>query len=135
MEENPYQAPRENGAPGPPLGRQLLIFAVGGIFLVPACWALGRALIPPDDVALRFSVIVYVPAVALWLAYTCLREMIELNARKQLTAFTVALFCFVVAIVLWLVYPGDWLDGGWICLSVGVVAIMAGATLYRRRQG
>jgi hypothetical protein len=40
--------------------------------------------------------------------------MTEPNARKQLIAFAVAFFCFVVAIVLRLVWAGEWLDGGWI---------------------
>ncbi|HEV3339641.1 MAG TPA: hypothetical protein VG125_04775 [Pirellulales bacterium] len=134
MEENPYKAPVEHGAEGPPQARQLLILALGVILLIPACWALGRAMIPPDDIALRFSVIIYIPATVLWLAYTRRREMIEPDARKQLIAFTVASFCFVVAIVLRLV-AGDWLDPHWICLSVGFVAFMAGATRYRQRQG
>jgi len=133
MDENPYKAPVENGAQGPPLGSPLLVFFQGAILLIPACWVLGRTLIPPDDVALRFSVIVYVPATALWLGYTRLRLTIGPNARKQLAAFAVACFCFVVVIVLRLVCRGGWLDGAWICLSVGVVAFIAGAVLHGRR--
>lgn len=73
---NPYQAPRENGAKAQ-LGRpfiKLLIFAVGAVFLWPASWLIGRGLMPPDDVALRLSVIVYIAAVVVWGIYLASRR-------------------------------------------------------------
>lgn len=78
MDENPYKAPREreSGAKeqfgGPFI--KLLIFAMGAAFLWPASWLIGRGLIPPDDVALRLSVIVYIAAVAVWGIYVASRQ-------------------------------------------------------------
>jgi hypothetical protein len=72
MEDNPYKAPNQSEALRP-IAR-LLIFAVGAALLWPACWALGRGLIPPDDVALRFSNTTYVAAVVVWGIYMASRN-------------------------------------------------------------
>lgn len=52
--------------------------------------------------------------------------------RRQLLAYAVAFVCFGVAIVLRLTKVENWLVLYWICLSVGVVAFVAGATLGRQ---
>lgn len=76
MDENPYKAPRESGAKRPLAGpfAKLLIFAIGAAFLWPPSWLIGRGLIPPDDVALRLSVAVYIAAVAVWGIYVASRQ-------------------------------------------------------------
>lgn len=72
MNENPYKPPSD-GVVSRAISR-LLVFVVGAAFLWPACWALGRGLIPPDDVALRFSNITYVAAVVVWGMYVASRQ-------------------------------------------------------------
>jgi hypothetical protein len=72
MEENPYKSPAESGAKTPLLAR-LLTFAIVAVLLWPLSWMLGRLIIPPDDVALRWSVIVYIAAIAIWATYLASR--------------------------------------------------------------
>ncbi|MEX2120592.1 MAG: hypothetical protein WD847_13440 [Pirellulales bacterium] len=45
-----------------PLGRS----TIGCVALAPACWLLGRALIPPDDAAFRFSLAAWAAASIVW---------------------------------------------------------------------
>lgn len=66
MHENPYRSPVETREPPvarPPLSTR---FVVGLVLLPPACWLLGRGLIPPDDVALRFSVVTWIVLSIVW---------------------------------------------------------------------
>ncbi|MEX0713377.1 MAG: hypothetical protein WD278_13560 [Pirellulales bacterium] len=74
MNENPYKSPlcgpdtirgfsiRFTRLLRSPLGR----FTVGCLALAPACWLLGRALIPPDDAAFRFSLAAWAAASIVW---------------------------------------------------------------------
>jgi hypothetical protein len=67
MDENPYKSPetkpgRMNDAHFSPFMR----FLVGCGLLAPACWLLGRGLIPPDDVALRFSLVAWLVLTTTW---------------------------------------------------------------------
>lgn len=74
MDQNPYKPPlsgleadegfcvRVARLLRSPLGR----FAIGCVALGPACWLLGRALIPPDDAAQRFSLAAWAAASIVW---------------------------------------------------------------------
>ena len=76
MEENPYKSPNESGAKTS-LPARLLTFVIVAVLLWPLSWMLGRLVIPPDDVALRFSVIAYVAALAMWGTYLASRSNAE----------------------------------------------------------
>lgn len=74
MDQNPYKSPlcvpeadegfsvRVARLLKSPLAR----FTVGCVALAPACWLLGRALIPPDDAAFRFSLAAWAAASIAW---------------------------------------------------------------------
>ncbi|HEX7379574.1 MAG TPA: hypothetical protein VF278_20795 [Pirellulales bacterium] len=74
MEENPYKAPANSGLKLTGWFARLLIFVLGAAILWPASWLLGRGLIPPDDVVLRLSVVVYIAAVVVWGIYIASRQ-------------------------------------------------------------
>ncbi len=74
MDENPYQSPRTHGSAWTRETQSSLFrtlsrrtqFFVGCAVLAPVSWLMGRGLIPPDDVALRFSFVVWPVLAAVW---------------------------------------------------------------------
>jgi hypothetical protein len=65
MDENPYESPETAGLNATDSGR-VQWFLTGCALLAPATWLLGRALIPPDDAALRFSIFVFAVLATSW---------------------------------------------------------------------
>jgi hypothetical protein len=84
LDENPYQSPQAEGSPQTegekaPLFRTLsrrAQFLIGCAALAPVSWLLGRGLIPPDDVALRFSVAAWPVLATVWGSFVWRKRLI-----------------------------------------------------------
>ncbi|MGH7138051.1 MAG: hypothetical protein ACREHD_20055 [Pirellulales bacterium] len=66
---------------------------------------LGRLIIPPDDVALRFSAILYVPAIVGWGLYTSLAKVMPRRFQFSLRALLIS--TFLAAIGIWLLSKAE----------------------------
>lgn len=101
---NAFEPPDEAGEKRQPFSR-LLVFSVGAVLLWPISWMFGRAIIPPDDVALRFSAIIYVPAIVVWAIYTSLAKVMP--RRFQFSLRSLLTSTFLAAAGIWLLTKAE----------------------------
>ena len=72
MDDNPYKSPLAAGDARGASRSRLVRFLTGAGFLAPASWLVGRGLIPPDNVADRFSLFAWLALTTIWAVIVCL---------------------------------------------------------------
>jgi hypothetical protein len=72
MDDNPYKSPLAADDAERATRSRLVRYLAGAGFLAPASWLLGRGLIPPDNVADRFSLVAWLVLTTIWAVIVCL---------------------------------------------------------------
>jgi hypothetical protein len=87
-DQNPYQSPlAESSKAGKNKLSGWTLFIVGAAALAPISWLLGRGLIPPDDVALRFSAMAWPVLVLVWGAILGVRHELAKKSLRGTSPF------------------------------------------------